>query len=1225
MTITEQIVSQIDAVVQSISNYCGAIQSENQRSGKAKSDAQARCSAQKAKIQQQTDVQVQNLKRTLQNSKNSLNVTYQEVVAFEQELSRIVPRKKVGIIPQGTGSFSAQDAQDLISRIRETGFWAWLKKTLALGHYNTNKKMAAELYGKIDGYYGYHTQQIAAEEQRISNKISACQKNAASQIAAVDEQYRQDIQREATVHSSKVHILAQQEQKIKSDSRIIAIQKALRNAVITLGADPDSWQTYSPSKYIPDDLLVGIALYPCSITSPSSDAVRLLKLLPDYVPTANGFTVPLTVPTNKPVLMYAECESDSIKLAASVYQSIIARLIRFMPPKSFHAVFFDPVNRSTSLGQLIHLSGEGTSQLCEYHLSSQNINSRMRELTEHVDNVCRRLTGAGCTDINTYNAIPNISRIPYTAVVIHDYPNGFDSTSLEYLQVLINKASQCGISIMISHKREDSIEHKSLEVLGLIKQKFDCVKITPQAKASITQGTKTYSYKPCVVNISPTYLSEINKFFTYKAPIDNGFEKFFGAAVPACNDAKNGLDIPFAVDANGSLVSLQIGYDLSAYGFISGGVGSGKTTLLHMIITSAIMHYHPSDLELWLVDYKEAEFAFYTRNCPPHVRYVIADNSSEITYSILDEIEAEISRRQKAFMNAQVKDFIEYSESSYGKAHKMPRLLIVIDEFHRMSQAAQAETEYKIALENIFAEARSHGVVLLLCDQQISNGLSGLSTKSRDLISVRIALRNKAEEVRETLAAENSQITDNVKKLILDVSSGIKGSALYKYEEKDKNDEFANKVIFKSCRGIFATTDDRIAVISKISNHYSGFVRDKTFFIGAVRQAMDVKQILSFEGLYPQNPDVGDRFYIGTPLGIQPCFFFNLKPGESGENIILVGNNHEKRISIIKATLACASRYGYQVKILASKASQLYRQNKEFFNNLSTAEVITSFPQICEFVGKTANSLKAFYSDDDLDSEVSEGKKQLVIFIGLDDIYAQMDASPLDQKTAWTVSSVNAPVGDKQPNLPHTASSFNQNEFVSPESTVHATPSLPDTGSIFAANMADVDSMLALIGQDSDESPADIAPDGKSPFSDALSNIEDMLLTIGQDDFDGGHECTPCTTLSVEDSFAGSETADIKGYNAVNDMSLFFSDGWKIGLNSMIVVDRGTVFMKMRQIKLDGNFNHRIALVMSPDEAQSFMSKTKTMKSLIDSNDTISAVYEYLGGREQCFRPYIFD
>lgn len=1189
MTITEQITSQIDAVVQSISSYSSAVQAENQRTNKVKSDAAARCASQKSQIQQQTDAQIRSFKDSMQTAKNALNMSQQEVFAFEQELVRLIPRNRVNNIPPANDKFSAEDARALIARIQETGFWVWIKKMFSLGNYSSNTNMAAELYGKIDNAYNYFRNAHAAEEKKCRDKIRNCEQSAKKRIAAVDAQYQQDLQNENAVHSSKIRTLAQQEQTLSTDPRIDSVQKQLTKAIGVLGAKPDGWQAYTPAKAISDDLLVGVILWPCKIASPSPEASRLLKKFPSYVPSVNGFSVPLTVPMTKPVLMYAECDADDVKLAASIYQHIIARMIRFMPPKAFRSIFFDPVNRSTSLGQLIHLSGEGTSQVCEYHLSPQDINTHMNKLTEHVDKVCRRLTSAGCSDINAYNSIPKVARIPYTAVVIHDYPNGFDSTSLGCLQVLMNKADQCGISIMVSHKKGDKIDHKALEVLNLIYQRFDRVQITAQAKAQITKGTSTYRYRPNTVNMASRYLDEINKLFTYKAPIDNGFEKFFGGNQPAFRNAKEGLDIPFAVDANGAVVDLKIGYDLSAYGFVSGGVGSGKTTLLHMVITSAIMHYQPSDLELWLVDYKEAEFAFYTRNCPPHVRYIVADNSSEISYSILEEIDAEIDRRKKAFIKAHVKDYVEYKESVYGKAHNMPRLLIVVDEFHRMAQAAQEETEYKIMLENIFAEARSHGVVLLLCDQQISNGLSGLSQKSRDLISVRIALRNKVDEIRETLAAESAQITEDVKKMILDTSSGVKGSALYKYEEKDEDDEFANKVIFKNCRGIYASTENRTDVISEISKRYPKFDRDKTFFIGATRQHMNVKQIKAFESSYPQNPDVGERFYIGTPLGIQPCFYFNLKPAESGENILLVGNNQEKRIAILKSILSCAGRYGYTVKILASKASQLYRQNKEFFNSLTQAEIITSFPEICKFVGENANRLKSMYSDDeDFEIESADDKK-LVIFIGLDEIYAQMEASPLNQKAAWTVF---APVDS----TPETFA------VTSPAPTI-------------SPNSMPVNTLATT-----DAEPSSISDTIDEGLAASLSSIDSLLASLGGDD-----DSSLSETISVPEKFSGPCSSGIKGYNAVHDLAMFFSDGWKIGMNSMVVVDRGTVFNKMRQVKLDGNFNHRIALVMSPDEAQGFMVKTKTMKALIAANDSISAVYEYLGGREQCFRPYIYD
>ena len=133
-----------------------------------------------------------------------------------------------------------------------------------------------------------------------------------------------------------------------------------------------------------------------------------------------------------------------------------------------------------------------------------------------------------------------------------------------------------------------------------------------------------------------------------------------------------------------------------------------------------------------------------------------------------------------------------------------------------------------------------------------------------------------------------------------------------------------------------------------------------------------------------------------------------MKHGVSGENILLVGNDDEKRISIMKAMLICANHYGYKVKVFASKSCQFYRQNKGFFDTIaskSNNEVITSFPEICKHIGVIANQLKSLYSDDDsCDLDQAWVKKELDVFVGLDDMYLQMESSSLTQKQAWAVA-----------------------------------------------------------------------------------------------------------------------------------------------------------------------------------------------------------------------------
>ena len=80
-----------------------------------------------------------------------------------------------------------------------------------------------------------------------------------------------------------------------------------------------------------------------------------------------------------------------------------------------------------------------------------------------------------------------------------------------------------------------------------------------------------------------------------------------------------------------------------------------------------------------------------------------------------------------------------------------------------MSQHAQLETEYKTKLENILSEARALGIILLLSDQAIVDGLRGLSDKGKKQIKARIALSNYKDELEETL---NEKEADKIRSFI---------------------------------------------------------------------------------------------------------------------------------------------------------------------------------------------------------------------------------------------------------------------------------------------------------------------------------------------------------------------------------------------------------------------------------------------------------------------------
>ena len=123
---------------------------------------------------------------------------------------------------------------------------------------------------------------------------------------------------------------------------------------------------------------------------------------------------------------------------------------------------------------------------------------------------------------------------------------------------------------------------------------------------------------------------------------------------------------------------------------------SGKSTLLHTIILSACLHYHPNDLEIWLIDYKQTEFYLYKKKTPPHIKLIGVSKTPDFTFSLLDKIENEANQRTELMNRFDSQNLEEYRKHKGEPGYvNIPRLLIVIDEFHEMSQFVSTEMEYK--------------------------------------------------------------------------------------------------------------------------------------------------------------------------------------------------------------------------------------------------------------------------------------------------------------------------------------------------------------------------------------------------------------------------------------------------------------------------------------------------------------------------------------------------
>lgn len=88
------------------------------------------------------------------------------------------------------------------------------------------------------------------------------------------------------------------------------------------------------------------------------------------------------------------------------------------------------------------------------------------------------------------------------------------------------------------------------------------------------------------------------------------------------------LHLPYGISADGELYYCDFEKENFA-AFLCGSSGSGKSTLIHALITGILVNNHPDDVELWLADFKMKEFRRYVANRPPHIKYILLEESRD--------------------------------------------------------------------------------------------------------------------------------------------------------------------------------------------------------------------------------------------------------------------------------------------------------------------------------------------------------------------------------------------------------------------------------------------------------------------------------------------------------------------------------------------------------------------------------------------------------------------
>src|SRR6185436_9564078 len=99
----------------------------------------------------------------------------------------------------------------------------------------------------------------------------------------------------------------------------------------------------------------------------------------------------------------------------------------------------------------------------------------------------------------------------------------------------------------------------------------------------------------------------------------------------------------------------------------------------HVLVTNMAMWFSPDEVEFYLVDFKKGvEFKAYVTSQLPHARAIAVESDREFGLSVLQRVDAELTRRGALFRDAGVQEISSYRDRA---RQILPRSILLIDEF----------------------------------------------------------------------------------------------------------------------------------------------------------------------------------------------------------------------------------------------------------------------------------------------------------------------------------------------------------------------------------------------------------------------------------------------------------------------------------------------------------------------------------------------------------------
>lgn len=729
--------------------------------------------------------------------------------------------------------------------------------------------------------------------------------------------------------------------------------------------------------------------------------------LGEYYDVVNSSVLlPVEQSLAKETIISVACTSGKEKKLYRGLQNYLLNVISHSPIGSMRIYVLDGLHyNNTSLGALRPL--EESIVMNPIPRDSEALLDTLKEIVLSFSDIDEAIGFAD--SVEEYNSkVEPSERIERKTLVLIGYPSAFSGEAKEYIKRILINYAHYGISVIVADtqyvlKKEEDLHDMPVDIeQGVIR-----IQMTQQKELMSKNGGPFYHYRwyELKQELPESFVRTIEESSVGTGALGTEYVKRIDMdVVPPYQRGKKSIVLPYGVDQKDQVHSISFDNENFA-AYLMGASGSGKSTLLHTLITGIIRDYHPDDVELWLADFKMSEFAQYINPLPPHVKYILLDESPELVYDLLDQLTEKMMERQRFFMKHRDMKKVENVPSSIY----MPVIFVILDEFSIMSQAVFESETYKLRLQNLLAKGRALGIKFIFSSQTFTKGIAGLTQTAKDQIQTRIAMKNSYNEINETLELSSGTRTDQVRNWMEALPPHY---ALSKYREDDTLHVKRLQVMYFKGKG-----DEALIPQRKLINHLNSTMHAvdiADYDAGVVANYVDKHPVVVDGNSYKafvkqqigdviqsyrsaQTSDMTDEDMVvvwGVPRRMVETKFA-IVTKESRENMLLIARGAEQAcaMSILLAAMKSFELQKGNVQVWAYGKNRLYRayRDSEFVNY----QVAEGLSEICSAISDLKNKIVQ-----------KEAGNDLIIMIGMEQICSDFELIDFSNSNPETASSI---------------------------------------------------------------------------------------------------------------------------------------------------------------------------------------------------------------------------